>query len=87
MTTLDNIKNSLIDRILATKNEKFLQAMTTIFESAQSEELVTLSSEQIEMLAMSEDDILNGRLVSEEDIKASNPEWLRKNKLDGKARK
>jgi archaellum component FlaF (FlaF/FlaG flagellin family) len=77
MTTLDTIKNELIDRILATKNEKFLQAMTTIFESAQTEDIVALSSEQIEMLAMSEDDIVNGRLVSEEDLKASNPEWLR----------
>jgi hypothetical protein len=35
-----------------------------------------LSSEQIEMLTMSEDDILNGRLVSEDDVKASNPNWL-----------
>lgn len=76
MTTLDNIKNGLIDRILATKNEKFLQAMTTIFESAQTEEVIALTSAQIEMLAMSEDDILNGRLVSEEDLKASDPEWL-----------
>lgn len=77
MTTLDNIKNSLIDRILATKNQKFLEAMSTIFESAQAEQVVALSSEQIEMLAMSEDDILNGRLISEDDLNVSNPEWLR----------
>ena len=77
MTALENIKNGLIDRILATKNEKFLQAMNTIFESAQTEEVISLSSEQIEMLAMSEDDIANGRLISEEDLNASNPEWLR----------
>jgi len=51
--------------------------MTTIFESAQTEEIISLSSEQIEMLTMSEDDIANGRLISEEDLNASNPEWLR----------
>ncbi|KOS07179.1 hypothetical protein AM493_14860 [Flavobacterium akiainvivens] len=76
MTALENIKNSLIDRILATQNERLLQAISTIFETSASEETVGLSSEQIEMLAMSDDDIVNGRVISEEDLKASDPEWL-----------
>lgn len=77
MTALENIKNGLIDRILATRNEKLLNAINAIFESATGEETVALSSEQIEMLAMSESDIAEGRIVSEDDIKASDPEWLR----------
>lgn len=77
MTALENIKNNLIDRILATQNEKLLQAINTIFETSSIEETVVLSSEQIEMLAMSDDDIANGRIVSDEDLKASDPEWLR----------
>jgi archaellum component FlaF (FlaF/FlaG flagellin family) len=76
MTALDNIKKGLIDRILATQNEKLLQAISTIFESS-AEEAVTLTSEQIEMLAMSDNDIANGRVVNEDDLKASDPEWLR----------
>jgi len=35
------------------------------------------TSEQIEMLTMSEDDIKNGRLLSEDDLEFC-PEWLRK---------
>ncbi|NDI98595.1 hypothetical protein GWA97_05870 [Flavobacterium sp. LaA7.5] len=77
MEAIDNIKNGLIDRILATQNEKLLQAISTIFESAKTEEIVTLTPEQVEMLQMSEDDIANGRLISEDDLKASEPEWLR----------
>lgn len=77
MTSLENTKHGLIDRILATQNEEFLKAITTIFESAKQEEIVTLSPEQIEMLRMSEDDIANGRLISEEELKASDPEWLK----------
>ncbi|MGQ2983596.1 hypothetical protein [Flavobacterium sp.] len=77
MTSLENIRHSLIDRILATKNENFLKAITAIFDSSQIEEIVELSSEQIEILQMSEDDIANGRLISDEDLKASDPEWLR----------
>lgn len=75
MTAIDTIKNGLIDRILATKNEKLLQAINTIFESAKDEEVVALSSEQFEMLAMSEDDIINGRLISEEDLDKLDSEW------------
>lgn len=75
MTAIENIKNGLIDRILATKNEKLLQAISAIFESAKDEEIVALSSEQLEMLAMSEDDIANGRLVSEEDLDKLDSGW------------
>ena len=32
MTALENIKNSLIDRILATKNEKLLEAIDRMSE-------------------------------------------------------
>ncbi len=76
MTALENIKNSLIDRILATQNERLLQAISTIFETSATEEAVTLSPEQIEMLAMSDEDIASGRVVSEDNLKESDPEWL-----------
>ncbi|MBX7225459.1 MAG: hypothetical protein K1X55_05475 [Chitinophagales bacterium] len=65
MTTLENIKNSLIDRILATKNEKLLEAIDRIFTSTQTEEIISLSSEQIEMLSMSERDIETGNFISD----------------------
>ena len=69
MTTLDSIKNRLIDRILVARNEKFLEAIENIFVSTQKEEVISLSSEQIEMLMMSEQDIKNGNLVSESEMK------------------
>jgi len=65
MNALDNIKNSLIDRILATKNERLLEAINSIFDSTQSEEIVSLSSDQIEILLMSEEDIQTGKFISE----------------------
>lgn len=68
MTAIDSIKNRLIDRILATKNEKLLVAISDIFESTQSDSIVSLTSEQIEMLLMSEKDIENGDLVSESEL-------------------
>ena len=76
MTALENIKNSLIDRILATKNEKLLEAIDRIFVSTQTEEIISLSSEQIEMLSMSERDIEAGNFISESELNKRDSEWL-----------
>jgi hypothetical protein len=76
MNTLENIKNSLIDRILATGNEQLLQAIKSIFDSTQSEEIITLSTEQIEMLSMSEKDIEAGKFISESELKKRDSKWL-----------
>ena len=76
MKAIDNIKNSLIDRILATKNERLLEALNSIFDSTQSDEIITFSSEQIEMLSMSEKDIEAGNFISESDLKKRDSEWL-----------
>jgi hypothetical protein len=76
MTTLDILRNSLIDRIIATNNEKLLSAIANIFESTQVEEKVQLSSEQIEMLIMSENDIKSGKLISDDDLRKTDLEWL-----------
>ena len=76
MNALENIKNSLIDRILATKNELLLEAIKSIFDSTQSEEMISLSTEQIEMLSMSEKDIGYGKLVSESELSNRDSKWL-----------
>jgi len=76
MNALENIKNSLIDRILASKNEQLLEAIKTIFDSNPSEEIVSLTTEQIEMLVMSENDIENGKLVSEAELSERDSKWL-----------
>jgi hypothetical protein len=76
MTTLENIKNSLIDRILATRNEKLLEAIKSILDSTQAEEIIALSTEQIEMLSMSEKDIENGKLISESELNKRDSKWL-----------
>ncbi|KAB1158125.1 hypothetical protein [Flavobacterium luteum] len=76
MNALENIKNSLIDRILATRNEQLLEAIKSIFDSTQSEEIISLSTEQIEMLSMSEKDIEEGKLVSESELSKRDSKWL-----------
>ena len=51
-------------------------AIKNIFDSTQSEEIIVLSSEQIEMLSMSEKDIEDGKLVSEPELSKRDSKWL-----------
>ena len=77
MTTIQSTKNKLISRILVTKNEDLLTAIETIFATAQQSEIVSLSSEQIEMLLMSESDIASGNLISEEELDKLDNQWMK----------
>lgn len=77
MATIYDIRNGLIDKILSIKNKEFLLALDQLIatSSAVSENIET-TTEQKEMLKMSEDDIANGRLISQEEMNQRNLEWL-----------
>jgi archaellum component FlaF (FlaF/FlaG flagellin family) len=77
MATVDNIRNGLIDKILSIKNKDFLQALDNLItSSSSSSELVELTNEQKVMLEMSEEDIKNGKLISQDAMNKRNLEWL-----------
>jgi len=76
MTTLESIKNRLVDRILAVQDEKFLEAVEKIFVTTQKEEIVKLYPEQKEMLMMSDADIAAGHVVSESELDKLDSQWL-----------
>jgi len=77
LAAIDNIRNKLIDKILAIRNKEFLSALDKIISSSdQSKDVVQLTEEQKLMLAMSEDDIKNGRLNSQEELDKDDMEWL-----------
>lgn len=77
MATVHDIRSSLIDKILTIKNKSFLQALDQLITSSTSDsDTVETTSEQKLMLEMSEEDIKNGRLISEEAMNKRNLEWL-----------
>ena len=77
MSTVDKIRTGLIDKILAIRNKEFLEALDTLVStSPMDSEIQELTGEQKEMLEMSEDDIKNGRLISQEAMDKRNLEWL-----------
>ena len=77
MATDDNIRNGLIDKILSIKNKDFLQALDNLIASSSSiSEVVELTKEHKIMLEMSEEDIKNGKLISQDAMNKRNLEWL-----------
>ncbi|RAV27565.1 hypothetical protein [Sinomicrobium soli] len=77
MTTVDKIRNGLIDKILSIKDKDFLEALDKLISSGPPEsEVIELTKEQKTMLAMSEQDIKNGKLISQKAMDKRNLEWL-----------
>jgi len=77
MATVENIRSELIDKILAIKNKEFLKALDKLISISSSETgIVNLTDEQKAMLVMSEDDIKEGKLISQEAMDKRNLEWL-----------
>ncbi len=78
MKTVDNIRNRLIDKILAIQNTEFLKALDNLVSTSAQAETVQVSKEQRKMLEMSESDISTGRLISQDKLDIEDIEWLRK---------
>jgi len=78
MASIEIIKTRLIDKILASSNQGLLEAIDSLFTTSQdaADEVYELTSEQIEMLMMSEEDIKYGRLITQEELDKTDKEWL-----------
>tara|TARA_R110000796_G_scaffold252637_1_gene389629 strand:- start:67580 stop:67822 length:243 start_codon:yes stop_codon:yes gene_type:complete len=77
MSTVDKIRNGLIDKILTIQNKEVLEALDKLVSSSVPEsQTVQLTGEQKKMLEMSEEDIKSGRLISQAEMNKRNLEWL-----------
>ncbi|KAA5536036.1 hypothetical protein [Paenimyroides baculatum] len=78
MDTADNIRNNIIDKLLTISNKEYLTALyKLISKSSVENDAIQLSYDQLLMLNMSEDDIKNNRIVSQEELDKLDLEWLK----------
>ena len=78
MAQVDIIRNGLIDKLLTISDKDYLVALSRLVENSSiSDERIKLTKEQKLMLDMSENDILEGRIVSQEELDKSDLEWLK----------
>ena len=80
MAQVDIIRNGIIDKLLAISDQDYLLALQRLINSSKVEEnKITLTKEQKLMLEMSENDIQNGRVISQSDLDKRDLEWLKGN--------
>lgn len=78
MTAADNIRNSIIDKLLTISNKDYLSALYQLVSTSEvDKEIIQLSESQIVMLNSSEDDIKNNRIVSQDALDKMDLEWLK----------
>jgi hypothetical protein len=78
MTATDNIRNSIIDKLLTISNDDYLSALyQLVSKSSENNEIIQLSESQLLMLKMSDEDIKNGRFTSQEQLDKIDLEWLK----------
>ena len=78
MEYLETLRASLVQNIFSTDNLNLLEAINQIFSSTEVEEKeYKLSENQKKLLMLAEDDIKYGRLVSDEELRKMDEEWMK----------
>ena len=79
MTSATDIRNQVIDQLMAIKDAGYLRALSDMINSSHvQEEVVPLTEEQKIMLLMSEEDIKAGRTIDQLTLNERELEWLKK---------
>ena len=79
MSTSDILRNNIIDKLLTITNKDYLSALYQLVNSSSvSPDTVKLTEEQILMLQLSDLDIKNGRLISQEQLDKADLQWLQR---------
>lgn len=79
MISTTEIRNKVIDQLMAIKDAEFLRALSEMIERSRVEERdIQLTEEQKAMLTMSEDDIRQGRTIDQMTLNERDLEWLKR---------
>lgn len=77
MDTTDILRNNIIDKLLTIDNQDYLTALYQLINSSSvGQDIVNLTDEQILMLQMSDQDILNGKTISQDQLDKDDLQWL-----------
>ena len=78
MNTTDILRNNIIDKLLTITNKDYLSALYQLVNSSSVDnDIVKLTDEQILMLKLSDDDIINGRLIDQRQLDKEDLQWLK----------
>ena len=76
MENLENLRASLVQKIFSTNNLNLLEAINKIFNSTEEEKKYMLSENQKKLLLVAEEQIKYGEVVSDEELRKLDEEWM-----------
>lgn len=77
MASTSEIRNRLIDRLMAISNSDHLKALEKMIDSSNIQETpIILTEEQKLMLTMSDEDIKTSRVIDQDTLNKQELEWL-----------
>jgi ribulose-5-phosphate 4-epimerase/fuculose-1-phosphate aldolase len=68
MASIEHLRNNLISKLMTIRDQKMLNAIEQLIITSDSKQKVELTEEQMLMLEMSEEDIKEGRTISQEEL-------------------
>lgn len=75
---MDNLKHSILDKLISVEDEGLLKKINDLIGDINLEEKpIKVSDAQRQMLINSEQDILNGNLISDEEVNEEEEQWLK----------
>jgi hypothetical protein len=78
MAQVDVIRNGIIDKLLAISDKEYLMALLRLVDNSSVQgERIKLTKEQKLMLELSENDIQNSRIISQDDLDKKDLQWLK----------
>lgn len=76
MENLENLRASLVQKIFSTNNLNLLEAINKIFTSTEEEKKYIFSENQKKLLLVAEEQIKYGEVVSDEELRKLDEEWM-----------
>ena len=76
MENLENLRASLVQKIFSTNNLNLLEAINKIFTYTEEEKKYILSENQKKLLMVAEEQIKYGEVVSDEELRKLDEEWM-----------
>lgn len=78
MTTTDQIRNGIIEKLLTISNKDYLTALFHLVKNSPTDkDTVKLTEEQIVMLKLSEMDIKEGKMIAHSQLDKSDLKWVK----------
>jgi hypothetical protein len=76
MASIEHLRNNLISKLMTIRDQKMLTAIEELITTSDSKQKVELTEDQMLMLEMSEEDIKEGRTISQEELFTKERQWL-----------